>query len=578
MERYVYMAMAAVLLTGYGFKEIKRRHLQWRSGVLMTIRCMADGIAYSWRFLLLCLVLLWPAAGVGALPGDGQRVSSGLIARGLPSETPYFIRQAAEPGPTVLVIGGMHGNEPAGAEAAEHIRHWPITRGRLVVVPRANPPALEKNVRHIPGKPRSTGNLNRNFPATRSERDVRGPTAEHLWEFITILKPEWILDLHEGYDFHARNKDSVGSSVIHFDDEATTPIALKMRDAVNAEVDDEDKRFLSLSRSGPVDTGMVRATIHYLGARGMVLETTWKDQPMSLRARQHRTMVHTLLRELGMVDGPLHVMVPARNARERGKASLHVALYDDAGTGGNGVSDITRIVGEMPGAVLRYVGGADIRDGVLDQFDVIVFPGGGGGTQGRNLGELGRERVRAFIQGGGGYVGICAGAYLATCRLDSYLHMVRSYHYNPWRTGRGPVVIELTGAGREVLGGDGSVFEVRYANGPLLFHEDGTVPDLDLPEFEALATFIRGVEKEGERQTVMEGTPAIVCAPFGSGRVMLISPHPESSEELSWLVERALEWAAGQETARPSRDHQEHPSSAPAGELVGVEATGGTTE
>jgi glutamine amidotransferase-like uncharacterized protein len=269
-------------------------------------------------------------------------------------------------------------------------------------------------------------------------------------------------------------------------------------------------------------------------------------------------------------------MLPAVEASGRkNETSLRVALYDDAGTGGNGVRDLTRIVGEMPGGVLRYVGGADIRDGVLEQFDVVVFPGGGGGTQGQNLGEIGREQVRKFIEAGGGYVGICAGAYLATCRLDSYLKMVRSYHYNPWRTGRGPVMIELTGTGRKVLGGDGSPLEVRYANGPLFFHEDGTVPDLDLPGFEVLATFIRGVEKDGQRQTVMEGTPAIVSAQVGEGRVLLVSPHPESNPELSWFVARSLKWAAGrQDAGGPDTE----PLPEPAGELVGVGDSGSTTE
>lgn len=503
--------------------------------------------------LLVCALVAQFAFAAATAPAPiidepvASGVISGLIARGLPSETRYYIRQAAAHGPTVLVVGGMHGNEPAGAEAADQIRHWNVTRGRLVVIPRANPPALAANTRNVPGKPGALGNLNRNFPTTNPARGTQGPTAEHLWEFVTILKPDWVLDLHEGFDFHATNDKSVGSSIIHFDEPDTTPFAVKMVEAVNAEITDDDKQFRRVTRRGPIESGLVRASIFRLGARGMILETTTKEQPLSWRARQHRLAVHALLSDLEIVDAPAHVILPpkAPPARTDVPATLRVALYDDAGTGGNGVNDITRVINDLPGGVVRRVGAADIRDGVLDRFDVVVFPGGSGGKQAAALGEVGRECVLNFIREGGGYVGICAGAYLATCRIDTYLKAVRAYHHQPWNKGRGQVAIELTDLGRELLGGDAGPLEVRYGNGPVFMHEDGSVPDLDLPEYQILAHFTRGVEKDGQRQTVMEGTPAIVSAPFGSGRLLLISPHPESSPDLAWLVARSLTLAAG---------------------------------
>lgn len=56
-------------------------------------------------------------------------------------------------GPTVVVLAGMHGNEPAGVEAASSIFDMlegirPKIRGRLVLL-RANIRALDKNVRYI---------------------------------------------------------------------------------------------------------------------------------------------------------------------------------------------------------------------------------------------------------------------------------------------------------------------------------------------------------------------------------------------------------------------------------------------
>ncbi len=510
---------------------------------------------HGWRrYLSTCVIPLVAGAGC-SLPGvwpsrAAEPITAGLIARGQPHVTPYFIQDSGQPGPTVFIIGGMHGNEPAGAAAAGQIRHWQITRGRLVVVPRANPPALAANTRGIPGEPTAAANLNRNFPrADAPDETPRGPIAEAIWEFVCEIRPDWVLDLHEGYDFHAANQSSVGSSIIHLNDEETTPHVERMLATVNAEVAEPEKQLVSIPR-GPVNSGLVRAAIAHLQARGMILETTWKEQPLSLRTRQHRLMVHRFLSDLDMVAHGPEVRPPVPVTEGRGRAAdgrLHVALYDGPGTGGEGVPNITSIVRGMPEATVTLVGPADIRDRVLDLFDVVVFPGGSARAQGQAIREAGRDHVREFVRSGGGYLGICAGAYLGTCRLEQYLSMVRAFHYSPWERGEQRVDIELTEYGRDLLGmaDQPGPFDVRYANGPLFFHEAGLVPDLDLPAFEVVARFRSGTTWEGQVQEVMVDTPAIVSAEFGRGRCILISPHPESDDHRWWLVEQAVRWVAG---------------------------------
>ena len=90
--------------------------------------------------------------------------TSGMLGSGTPWETNYYTRTSERAGPTVVITGGIHGDEPAGAVAAEQIRHWPIECGTLVVLPRANPPALAARTRTIPEIDKSLNNLNRNFP------------------------------------------------------------------------------------------------------------------------------------------------------------------------------------------------------------------------------------------------------------------------------------------------------------------------------------------------------------------------------------------------------------------------------
>ena len=55
----------------------------------------------------------------------------------------------------------------------------------------------------------------------------------------------------------------------------------------------------------------------------------------------------------------------------------------------------------------------DIISGRLEQgFDVIVVPGGYAPNYEEALGAGGAEAIKSFVEAGGGYVGICAGAYL----------------------------------------------------------------------------------------------------------------------------------------------------------------------
>jgi putative intracellular protease/amidase len=47
------------------------------------------------------------------------------------------------------------------------------------------------------------------------------------------------------------------------------------------------------------------------------------------------------------------------------------------------------------------------------QFDLVVFPGGSGSRQAAALEQEGRGAVWRFVEAGGGYLGVCVGAYLA---------------------------------------------------------------------------------------------------------------------------------------------------------------------
>jgi hypothetical protein len=493
---------------------------------------------------------------LSGIAGAELERSTGMLAAGTQWENPCYVTRSSTPGPTVLVTAGLHGNEPAGYRAAAQILHWPIRRGTLIVVPRANTPGLQQKTRWLPGEPEDTRNANRNFPKDGAANHARSLPMKALWEIVQEQQPDWVVDLHEGFDFHVANPASDGSSIIYFDSPEMQALATKIQESVNATIVDSQRKIVRLSGKGPVNGGLVRAAVQRLNARGFCFETTYQKQPLSTRTRQHRIMVHRLLQELEMTAASSDVMTSS----ERGE-TIAVGLYDAAGTSGKGVANLTRILGPAPDPQsarrfsLHHLGPAEIRPEVLSQFDVVVFPGGSGSKEAAALGPAGRTAMRQFVRSGGGYVGICAGAYLATAKYDWGLALLNAKTFtgkrnipgvgekSMWFRGSGSVQVTLTETGRQVLGDWPNPLEVRYANGPIL----SPAGVAELPAYETLATFATEISKYEPQHGTMVDTPAIVTASFGAGRAMAISPHPEAVEGLEPLVRRAVRWAAGRD-------------------------------
>ncbi|MFW5696951.1 MAG: succinylglutamate desuccinylase/aspartoacylase family protein [Fimbriimonadaceae bacterium] len=236
-----------------------------------------------------------------ALLGNGQPVPAGYIGEGTDWKTPYYWVESGQPGPTVMIVGGVHGNEPAGAEAAKQILEWEIDSGRLLVLPEANVQALAADIRFIPDEPEESRDLNRNFPKSGDPLNATlEPISESIWRLAYQVRPDYLLDLHEGFDFHISNPNSVGTSIIFKPTPEASPIAEKMLAAVNILVTDPDRKFV-LIESNIVNGSLARAAREHLGAPSMILETTFRDQPLEQRVEQHHTMVAVFLEEIGVV-------------------------------------------------------------------------------------------------------------------------------------------------------------------------------------------------------------------------------------------------------------------------------------
>jgi len=101
-------------------------------------------------------------------------------------------------GPTLLVIGGIHGNEPGSYFAASILsQYYTINKGNLWVVPNLNALSIAMNSRGI------NGDMNRKFAdINASDPDIK--IVQEIQQIITNPKVDLILNLHDGHGFYRK--------------------------------------------------------------------------------------------------------------------------------------------------------------------------------------------------------------------------------------------------------------------------------------------------------------------------------------------------------------------------------------
>ncbi|MDF1661511.1 MAG: succinylglutamate desuccinylase/aspartoacylase family protein [Planctomycetota bacterium] len=469
-----------------------------------------------------------------ATPALANTVKTGVIAKESPWETAYYVRDSGKAGPTVLIVGGMHGNEPAGAMAADQIRHWPLIAGRMIVVPRANMTGLKARKRFIPNNKEALQDLNRNFPKAKEPKGspARGKIAKGIWALIQKEKVDWVFDLHEGFDFHKKNNKSVGSSVICFPTKEGKEVATLLVETINKSIKKESRHFDLLKM--PVDGSLARAAGKHLGLHAMIVETTSKTLNLTVRVRQHRIMMQRALAKIGVI-GP---KVTRNTMTDLASKAIKVALYDSTGNVGRGVQNVIKELSKLKKDVeITRVCATDIKNGCLDQFDTVIFSGGRGSKQASALGKSGRSKAKAFVKNGGGYIGICAGSYLACTNYKWSLGLIDAKtKSSKWRRGIGYVKIQLSDTGLGLLGDQKEPVNVVYANGPII----GPSNDDTIPDYEVLAWFRTELSENETPKGLMVDSPAIVRGRFGKGTVICFSPHPEATKGLEGFISKAL--------------------------------------
>eukprot|EP00965_Chrysotila_dentata_P099665 3294143-Pleurochrysis_carterae.AAC.4 len=147
----------------------------------------------------------------------------------------------------------------------------------------------------------------------------------------------------------------------------------------------------------------------------------------------------------------------------------------------------------------RQITCVELLDGILERgkFNILCVPGGFAPHLDARLGVLGADIIRRFVSGGGGYVGICAGAFFG---IMLELLPLEARDIDHCGSPSGPCRLLFSPIGQCVLGAESDEVTVRYHNGPLFRPLNSAVY--------SLATFrtdFRG------RSFPMMDSPAAVC-------------------------------------------------------------------
>jgi predicted deacylase len=235
---------------------------------------------------LVCLIsLLW------ILPSIDRR-----LTRAKPLK--YFDIVHRQPGPFVCLVGGTHGNEPAGAVALlELAQRITIPRGKLRIIPAVNEWGLLHNNRYRSplGAALATGDINRNYRENGAVDEISRKVLE------LTRGADLVIDFHEGWGFHQCQPASVGSTLTPTDFEPAPQVAAAAVGEINQRFGlGGCKKFASL-RDESCTIGTTLACHMQRNARPYILvEITGQNdiQPLNLRVAQVAAVVEVAVREL----------------------------------------------------------------------------------------------------------------------------------------------------------------------------------------------------------------------------------------------------------------------------------------
>ena len=210
-----------------------------------------------------------------------QTTSIEYICAGTDYETPVYILKTNYKEPTIMIISGTHGDEKAGIQATQYLKdNIKTEKGTLIIIPRANILACEKNVRNFP----SDINLNRAYPGNPESNSV-GKLAYEIFNLMKKYDVDLLIDLHESIEFYKRNPENYGQTlVIDSDDDCLFELSSFLVEEMNKGIIEDGNKYQVLV--DPIKGSTAYCAHHQFGIPALTFETCRK-LPLSFRIDEH---------------------------------------------------------------------------------------------------------------------------------------------------------------------------------------------------------------------------------------------------------------------------------------------------
>ena len=241
-------------------------------------------------------------------------------------------------GPTLLVIGGIQGDEPGGFNAASLlVTDYEIAAGNVWVVPNLNFESIVRSARGV------HGDMNRKFHHIDSS-DPQYHAVQKIKEIILDAQIDMVLNLHDGSGFYrAQHVDPQHSprrwgQCIVIDQEsiggigmqALGDVARRVIGQVNGAIVHSEHHYrIKNTRTSEGNAEMAKTLTYFAirnGKPAAGVESS-KSLPTHRRAYYHLSIIEGYMHELGIQYGRGFELTPGR-VRHEIDSNVQLALYD----------------------------------------------------------------------------------------------------------------------------------------------------------------------------------------------------------------------------------------------------------
>ncbi|WP_421903286.1 M99 family carboxypeptidase catalytic domain-containing protein [Maridesulfovibrio sp.] len=215
-----------------------------------------------------------------------------------------------EPGPTIMVQGGIQGDELSGFFTAQLLTRCKVRKGNLIIVPRANEPSILRRTRQI------NVDLNRRF-----DKEYNSFYEDRLARAIRFLigGAEGFIHLHEGSGFYnpkyvnsLRNPKRYGQSLIIdaavYKDIQLAEMCERTIKSLNSKISNKSywftlfntKTFAKATQYPEMLKSLTCYALHERGIPAMAVEVSKDIKDLGWKVRQQLRATVYLLHEFGL--------------------------------------------------------------------------------------------------------------------------------------------------------------------------------------------------------------------------------------------------------------------------------------